>query len=123
LFLYYIENGDPLLLNPRTRWGRGGYDWRGVRYIGGIFKDVAWPGWLIADERPAEDGTFFWGIAEEVVRSLQTGDVRDASIRDWGTSSRAKNGKNDGYRDARPNPLDLGFLHGRVGDRRRKDCR
>jgi hypothetical protein len=55
--------------------GRSGFRWNGTLYIGAFFEDIAWPIWLTRIERPAKGGVFFWGIAEEVIRVVQGGQL------------------------------------------------
>jgi len=61
------------------RRGRSGFTWNGTLYIGAFFKDIAWPTWLTRIERPLNGGVFFWGIADEVIRAFQGGQL--ASLR------------------------------------------
>ena len=74
-FSSYLEGGDAALSSPTTRWGRSGFNWNGTRYIGAFFDDIAWPVWLTKIERPLDGGVFFWGIAEEVIRIFQGGQL------------------------------------------------
>ena len=76
-FANYMSTGDEVLMNRRTRSARSGYGWRGVQYVGTFFEDFAWPNWLLPVDRPTDGGVFFWGIAKDVVVSLQTGAVRE----------------------------------------------
>jgi len=75
VFSSYLKGGDPALSSPATHRGRSGFRWNGTLYIGAFFKDIAWPIWLTRIERPLEGGVFFWGIAEEVIRVFQRGQL------------------------------------------------
>lgn len=72
-FSRYLIRGDEVLSRPTSRRGRSGFRWAGALYIGSFFEDIAWPVWLTRIERPQDGGAFFWGIAEDVIRVLQSG--------------------------------------------------
>ena len=74
-FARYLEGGDETLSSPTRRQGRSGFRWRGTLYVGTFFEDVAWPSWLTRIEHPLDRGVFFWGIAEEVIRVFQGGQL------------------------------------------------
>jgi len=74
-FSSYLEGGDAALSSRTTRRGRSGFNWDGTLYIGAFFKDIAWLVWLTRIERPPDRGVFFWGIAEEVIRIFQGGQL------------------------------------------------
>src|SRR5262249_1666921 len=74
-FSRYLESGDAALLQPRLRRGRSSFNWNQKRYLGSFFEDIAWPAWLTGFERPAKGGVFFWGVEEEIINSLQPGQL------------------------------------------------
>ena len=74
-FANYLSNGDAEL--SRMKRGRAGFDWKGTRYVGTFFEDCVWPEWLTGIPTPSNDGTFFWGLASEVLDRFQNGHVAD----------------------------------------------
>ncbi len=76
-FANYLLNGDAVLSSPTVRRGRSGFNWKGTRYVGTFFEDVAWPDWLTGMETPSNGGVFFWGLASQALDGFQTGHVAD----------------------------------------------
>jgi hypothetical protein len=76
-FANYLHNGDAVLSSPAVRRGRSGFNWKGTRYVGTFFENVAWPDWLTGMETPSKGGVFFWGLASQVLDGFQNGHVAD----------------------------------------------
>jgi len=76
-FANYLSHGDTVLSSRGVRRGRSGFNWKGTRYVGTFFKDLAWPEWLTGMPTPSTGGVFFWGLASGALDQLQSGQVAD----------------------------------------------
>lgn len=76
-FADYLLHGDDVLSSAAVSRGRSGFNWKGTRYVGTFFKDLAWPEWLTGVPAPSKGGVFFWGLASEALDMFQNGQVAD----------------------------------------------
>jgi len=76
MFDNYLKGGLSAIDTQPPHRGRSGFNFKGTRYIGAFWDGVVWPYWLTGIRSPSDRGVFFWGLAEDIVKALETGQVQ-----------------------------------------------
>jgi hypothetical protein len=76
-FSLYLEHGFSVLFGPTPTLDESIRMLKGTPYIGAHFENVVWPHWLTGIEERVDVGTFFWGMASDVINALVTGRLAD----------------------------------------------